>query len=71
MVHPQVEDITQFENIEAAYSIRDALRADEHDGIALDYFADGGPKHVVAFKPDKVIRPQALREVFQGVEVLS
>ena len=63
---PGVEDVPQFDSVDDAFNYRESLRLAGYDGIVLDYSAEGGGRHIVAFEPDQVIRPQAMQTFFQS-----
>lgn len=49
-------ELPAFDSIEEATHFREALRAEGHDGITLDYSSVGGPVQHVAFDPEQVKR---------------
>ena len=57
----KVEDFPAFDSPETARAFRQQLEAAGHDGILVTAKHLGGPQHVVAFKPEQVVRARAPR----------
>ncbi len=52
----KVEDLPGFDSVADAKKFREALAARGHDGIIISAKHVGGPVHMVAFRPEQVIR---------------
>lgn len=64
----KAEELPGFDTVEEAHAWRETLREAGHDGLIVDATHLGGRRHVVAFEPEQVIRPEPVDQTLYQSE---